>query len=192
MDHYIENPASAASLAPSKKLMAILSLILISLPSNAAGIDETINSAMQPITAAVAGFIFFEVSVFGTQLPLIIVWLIGASVFFTFYFKFLNLRGFKHAFHLLRGDYSKPGISGELTHFQALATAVSGTVGIGNIGSVAIAITVGGPGATFWLMMAGFLGMSTKFAECVVGVKYRKINPDGSISGGLCIIWHRG
>ncbi len=184
MDHYIENPASAASLAPSKKLMAILSLILISLPSNAAGIDETINSAMQPITAAVAGFIFFEVSVFGTQLPLIIVWLIGASVFFTFYFKFLNLRGFKHAFHLLRGDYSKPGISGELTHFQALATAVSGTVGIGNIGSVAIAITVGGPGATFWLMMAGFLGMSTKFAECVVGVKYRKINPDGSISGG--------
>ncbi|MDE0731651.1 MAG: alanine/glycine:cation symporter family protein [Gammaproteobacteria bacterium] len=166
------------------KLLTVLLFSIVSLPSAAAGIDATINAVMRPITNAVASFIFFEVSVFGSQLPLIILWLIGASVFFTFYFKFLNLRGFKHAFHLLRGDYSKPGNAGELTHFQALATAVSGTVGIGNISSVAIVISIGGPGATFWLMLAGFLGMSTKFAECVVGVKYRKINPDGSISGG--------
>ena len=89
-----------------------------------------------------------------------------------------------HAFELLRGDYSKPDHKGELSHFQALATAVAGTVGIGNISSVAIIISLAGPGATFWLMLAGFLGMSTKFAECVVGVKYRKINPDSSISGG--------
>jgi len=184
MDHYIEHPGPAASLTPINKILVVISLILISLPSNAAGIDATINNAMIPITEAVKAFIFFEVSIFGNQLPLIIVWLIGASVFFTFYFNFLNLRGFKHAFHLLRGDYSKPGHSGELSHFQALATAVSGTVGIGNIGGVAIVITVGGPGATFWLIVAGFLGMSTKFAECVAGVKYRKINPDGSISGG--------
>ena len=92
--------------------------------------------------------------------------------------------GFKHAFQLLRGDYSKPGNDGELTHFQALSTAVSGTVGIGNIAGVAIVISIGGPGATFWLIVAGFLGMSTKFAECVAGVMFRKINPDGSISGG--------
>ena len=158
--------------------------MLVSQPVLAAGIDTTINNALQPIADIVAGFIFFEVSIFGSQLPLIVLWLIGASLFFTLYFKFLNLRGFKHAFELLRGDYSKPGQSGELSHFQALATAVSGTVGIGNISSVAIVISVGGPGATFWLMLAGFLGMSTKFAECVVGVKYRKLNPDGTVSGG--------
>jgi len=157
---------------------------LLSQPASANGIDATINAAMQPITDAVAGFIFFEVSVFGAQLPLIVLWLIAASTFFTFYFKFLSLRGFKHAFELLRGDFSKSDHSGELSHFQALATAVAGTVGIGNISSVAIIISLAGPGATFWLMLAGFLGMSTKFAECVVGVKYRKINPDGSISGG--------
>jgi AGCS family alanine or glycine:cation symporter len=110
--------------------------------------------------------------------------LIGAAIFFTFYFNFLNLKGFKHAFQLLRGDYSKPGNDGELSHFQALSTAVSGTVGIGNIAGVAIVISIGGPGATFWLIVAGFLGMSTKFAECVAGVMFRKINPDGSISGG--------
>ena len=165
------------------RLTAVLAVTLC--PSASAnGIDATINAGMQPITDAVAGFIFFEVSVFGAQLPLIVLWLIAASTFFTFYFRFLNLRGFRHAFELLRGDYSKPDHKGELSHFQALATAVAGTVGIGNISSVAIIISLAGPGATFWLMLAGFLGMSTKFAECVVGVKYRKINPDGSISGG--------
>ena len=163
--------------------MAVLAVTL-SPSASANGIDATINAGMQPITDAVAGFIFFEVNVFGAQLPLIVLWLIAASTFFTFYFKFLNLKGFKHAFELLRGDFSQPDQKGELSHFQALATAVAGTVGIGNISSVAIIISLAGPGAAFWLMLAGFLGMSTKFAECVVGVKYRKINPDGSISGG--------
>jgi AGCS family alanine or glycine:cation symporter len=93
-------------------------LSLVSVPASAAGIDEAINNAMQPITDAVSGFIFFEVSVFGNQLPLIVLWLVGASIFFTFYFKFLNLRGFRHAFELLRGDYSKPDHSGELSHFR--------------------------------------------------------------------------
>jgi len=190
MAHYIEQLLGEHPFKAYRR-PAILSkwalglwLCLVSIPASAAGIDATINAAMQPITEAVAGFIFFEVSVFGNQLPLIILWLIGAAVFFTFYFNFLNLRGFRHAFHLLRGDYSKPGHTGELSHFQALTTAVSGTVGIGNMSSVAIVITVGGPGATFWLIVAGLLGMSTKFAECVAGVKYRKVNPDGSISGG--------
>ncbi|GJM13390.1 MAG: alanine glycine permease [Pseudohongiella sp.] len=190
MMHYIEwlprvqlskSVASGRGLA---KLVVSLLVILGSASSKAAGLDAAINSAMQPITEVVSNFIFFEVSVFGNQLPLIIIWLIGAAVFFTFYFNFLNLRGFRHAFHLLRGDYSKPSHTGELSHFQALATAVSGTVGIGNMSGVAIVITVGGPGATFWLIVAGLLGMSTKFAECVVGIKYRKENADGSISGG--------
>ncbi len=97
---------------------------------------------------------------------------------------FVNVWGFKHAIQLVRGDYANPNDSGEVSHFQALATAVSGTVGIGNIGGVAVAVTVGGPGATFWLIMAGFLGMSTKFVECTLGVKYRTENPDGSVSGG--------
>jgi alanine or glycine:cation symporter, AGCS family len=193
MDHYIKfytDSTTSKGLrinwlpASSQAWVVGILLSLVSMPSSAAGIDATINSAMRPIADAVASFIFFEVSIFGTQLPLIILWLIGASLFFTLYFKFLNLRGFKHAFELLRGDFTKPGQSGELSHFQALATAVSGTVGIGNISSVAIVISIGGPGATFWLMVAGLLGMSTKFAECVVGVKYRKLNPDGSVSGG--------
>ncbi|MFT7207833.1 MAG: AGCS family alanine or glycine:cation symporter, partial [Pseudohongiellaceae bacterium] len=190
MTHYIEHLLREhllrQSLRPGiiTKLLASACLLVSCLPSNAAGIDATINAAMTPITEAVAGFIFFEVTIFGNQLPLIILWLIAAAIFFTFYFNFLNLRGFKHAFHLLRGDYSKQEHSGELSHFQALTTAVSGTVGIGNMSAVAITITIGGPGATFWFIVAGLLGMSTKFAECVAGVKYRKVNPDGSISGG--------
>lgn len=159
-------------------------VIIVSFPLAALGIDEAINNAIQPFTQAISSFIFFEVEVFGSALPLIVLWLIGAAIFFTFYFNFLNLKGFKHAFELLRGDFTKPGNTGELTHFQALSTAVSGTVGIGNIAGVAIVISIGGPGATFWLLVAGFLGMSTKFAECVAGVMYRKVNLDGSISGG--------
>ncbi len=185
MKHYIEQ-LRREHLRPTVLLKSFLGMLMLifSLPAAAGGFDASINAAMKPITEAVAGFIFFEVSIFGNQLPLIILWLIGAAVFFTFYFNFLNLRGFRHAFHLLRGDYSNPNHSGELSHFQALATAVSGTVGIGNMAGVAIVISIGGPGATFWLIVAGLLGMSTKFAECVAGVKYRKVNPDGSISGG--------
>ena len=157
---------------------------LLTLSSSAAGLDEKINNAVAPLSTAISNFIFFEITIFGSGLPLIVLWLIGAAIFFTFYFNFISLKGFKHAFQLLRGDFSKPNTNGELSHFQALSTAVSGTVGIGNIAGVAIVISIGGPGATFWLIIAGFLGMSTKFAECVAGVMYRKVNPDGSISGG--------
>ena len=157
---------------------------IVSIPLSATGIDASINAAVQPLTNILSSFIFYEIKIFGAPMPLIVLWLIGAAIFFTGYFNFLNLRGFNHAFQLLRGDYSSPNNEGELTHFQALSTAVSGTVGIGNIAGVAIVISIGGPGATFWLVIAGFLGMSTKFAECVAGVMYRKVNPDGSISGG--------
>lgn len=166
------------------QLFVIFTAIINCFSSRAAGIDERINSVMEPISSAVAGFIFFEANIFGAQLPLIILWLVGAAFFFTVYLGFLNLTGFRHAFHLLRGDYDNDDHEGDVSHFQALATAVAGTVGIGNMGGIAIVITVGGPGAVFWLIVAGFLGMSTKFAECVAAVKYRKINPDGSISGG--------
>ena len=167
----------------SNRLIFSLSAI-VSMPLSATGIDAYINSTIQPLTDILSSFIFYEIEIFGAPMPLIVLWLIGAAIFFTIYFNFLNLRGFKHAFQLLRGEYSRSDNEGELTHFQALSTAVSGTVGIGNIAGVAIVISIGGPGATFWLIVAGFLGMSTKFAECVAGVMYRKVNPDGSISGG--------
>ena len=159
-------------------------ILLISIPLSANGIDASINAYIQPLSDILSSFIFYEFIIFNTPMPLIVLWLIGGAIFFTLYFNFLNLRGFKHAYKLLRGDFTKSENEGELTHFQALSTAVSGTVGIGNIAGVAIVISVGGPGAAFWLIIAGFLGMSTKFAECVAGVMFRRVNQDGSISGG--------
>ncbi|GMR14839.1 MAG: alanine/glycine:cation symporter family protein [Gammaproteobacteria bacterium] len=149
-----------------------------------AGIDEKINLAIKPVADAVAGAVFFSFPVAGVDIPFVLVWLIAAATIFTFYFKFINLRAFKHGFELVRGDYYDPTAPGEVTHFQALATALSGTVGLGNIAGVAIAVSWGGPGATFWLIVAGFLGMSSKFTECTLGVKYRNENADGTVSGG--------
>jgi AGCS family alanine or glycine:cation symporter len=148
------------------------------------GIDEKINIAVKPYADAVAGFVFSSFTVSGVAIPFVLVWLIVAAIIFTFYFKFINLRALKHGFELVRGDYYDPEAAGEVTHFQALATALSGTVGLGNIAGVAIAVSLGGPGATFWMILAGFLGMSSKFTECTLGVKYRNTLPDGTVSGG--------
>jgi AGCS family alanine or glycine:cation symporter len=148
------------------------------------GIDQRINDAVKPASDAVAGFIFSSFTFFGEQIPFVLVWLVVAATIFTFYFKFINFRAFKHGFHLVRGDYSDPNAAGEVTHFQALATALSGTVGLGNIAGVAVAVSIGGPGATFWMILAGFLGMSSKFTECTLGVKYRNEYEDGTVSGG--------
>jgi AGCS family alanine or glycine:cation symporter len=167
-----------------KRFMGMLVLLAGSHSSAQAGIDDVINSATAPIATLIGQIVFFKIPIFGAQLPVVVLWLVVGAVFFTFYMGFINLRGFKHAIQLVRGDYADPNSSGEVSHFQALATAVSGTVGIGNIGGVAVAVTVGGPGATFWLIMAGFLGMSTKFVECTLGVKYRKEFDDGHVSGG--------
>ena len=147
-------------------------------------VDKTINELIRPFSDGLSQFIFYEISAFGYSFPWIVMWLIIAAIFFTIYFEFINLRGFAHAFRLIRGDYDDADSKGEISHFQALTTALSGTVGIGNIGGVAIVITIGGPGALFWLVVAGMLGMSTKFAECILGVKYRKEHADGSVSGG--------
>jgi len=156
------------------------------------GIDTQINDAVKPFADAVAGFIFSSFPLAGVQFPFVLVWLIAGATIFTFYFRFINLRAFRHGFQLVRGDYSDPTAAGEVTHFQALATALSGTVGLGNIAGVAVAVSLGGPGATFWMILAGFLGMSSKFVECTLGVKYRNEYTDGSVSGGPMYYLSRG
>jgi len=117
-------------------------------------------------------------------LKLIVIWLIVGALFFTVFMRFINFRGIRHAIGLIRGKYDHPDDKGQVSHFQALTTALSATVGLGNIAGVAIGITIGGPGATFWMILAGLLGMSSKFVECTLGLKYRKINKDGEVSGG--------
>lgn len=118
------------------------------------------------------------------ELPLVVVWLVLAAVFFTLAWRFVNFRLFGHAIQVVRGRYDNPADHGEVTHFQALASALSATVGLGNIAGVAIAISLGGPGATVWMIIAGLLGMSLKFTECTLGQKYRKIDANGRVSGG--------
>lgn len=126
------------------------------------------------------------------NIPLVVVWLVLGAVYFTVRMKFINLRGFKHAVDLVRGRYDDPNDVGEVSHFQALTTALSGTVGLGNIAGVAVAISIGGPGATFWMIVAGLLGMTSKFVECTLGVKYRKVDQAGHVSGGPMYYLSRG
>ncbi len=156
------------------------------------GIDAAIESAFRPVASALSEVVFFSVPIGEADLQLIVLWLVAGAVFSTFYFRFVNLRGFVHALRLVRGDYARPEDPGEVSHLQALATAVSGTVGVGNISHVAIAISVGGPGAIFWLVLAGFLGMSSKFVECTLAVKYREEHPDGTVAGGPMYYLEKG
>ncbi len=157
------------------------------------GIDDAINEAFRPIATAVVNFVFFSVPIGEAELPLIVVWLIAGALFFTVYLRLINIRGFLHAIRIVIGKEDKGSDApGEVSHFQALTTAVSGTVGVGNITHVAVAISIGGPGATFWLIVAGFLGMASKFVECTLGVKYRQINADGSVSGGPMFYLDKG
>jgi AGCS family alanine or glycine:cation symporter len=144
----------------------------------------SIDAFMAPLASALSAFVFFSVSVFGQQVPLVVAWLAIGALFFTLYLRFINIRGFWVAFRHVRGDFKDPSADGEISHFRALATAISGTVGVGNIGGVAVAISLGGAGAAFWLFVAGFLSMSTKLIECTLGVKYRQVHEDGSVSGG--------
>ena len=154
--------------------------------------DQAIDQLIRPFASAIYDFVFYAVPVAGVELPLIVAWLIAAGLFFTLYLRFISVRGFKHALQLVSGRYADPDHPGEVTHFQALATAVSGTVGVGNIAGVAVAISVGGPGATLWMIIAGLLGMSTKFAECTLAVKFRRTHDDGSVSGGPMYFLERG
>ena len=145
-------------------------------------IDTRINAAFASSTGWFVDLIFASLP--GTSFPWIVLWLVTAALIFTLYFKFIQIRAFRHAIDLVKGDYSDPKDKGEVSHFQALATALSGTVGLGNIAGVAVAVGIGGPGATFWMIIAGLFGMATKFTECTLGVKYRNEYPDGSVSGG--------
>jgi len=160
-------------------------------------LDERIDAVVRPVADTVSRAIFSSVRVGGpdeapVRFPLIVAWLILGGLVTTFYFRFINIRGFRHGLDLIRGKYADPNSAGEVSHFQALTSAVSGTVGLGNIAGVAVAITIGGPGATFWMILAGLLGMSTKFAECSLGVIYRLEKPDGTVSGGPMYYLRRG
>ena len=176
------------------------------------GIDEKINAAFTPFANAIEGIVLYSFPLAGTQIPLIVIILSLGGLFFSIYFGFPNITKFGLAIRVVQGKYDAIETSGatethpeatlntvdgdihgtikdeshhgEVTHFQALATAVSGTVGLGNIAGVTIAIALGGPGATFWMIVSGLLGMTLKFVECTLGVQYRDINKDGVVFGG--------
>ncbi len=148
----------------------------------------------QWVVAPISSVLFFDLAFWSetVALPLVVVWLIVGAAYFTLRFHFVNLRAFGHAISCVLGRYTPPGASGEITHFQALSAALSATVGLGNIAGVAVAVGVGGPGAIFWMLLAGFLGMSSKFAECALGQRYRIVREDGHVSGGAMIYLRRG
>ena len=191
----------------SKSIFSLLFVLLSSWSAAAQGpgLDDKINEAFTPIANWWGAVILHNFP--GTSVPTIIILLVGGALFFTFYFGFVNVRRFPTAIKTVRGKYdgidhhsaekselaidgdvkgtiSDESKEGEVSHFQALATAVSGTVGNGNIAGVALAIAVGGPGATFWMILCGLLGMSTKFVECTLGVRYRDVGEDGTVYGG--------
>lgn len=171
---------------------ALLASAAVGAQDAAPSLDERIERVVRPIADFLSGAIFYEIPVGGTGVSVIVIWLIVAAVVSTVYFGFINVRGFAHGFRLIRGDYADTSAPGEVSHFQALTSAVSGTVGLGNIAGVAVAITIGGPGATFWMVVAGLLAMSTKFVECTLGVMYRLEKPDGTVSGGPMYYLSRG
>ena len=150
------------------------------------GLMDQVDGVVGVINGWIEAFFFADILFWdpGHTLPLAVIWLVMGGIFFTFRMGFINFRGFKHAVNVTRGVYSNPDDPGEVSHFQALSTALSATVGLGNIAGVAIAISIGGPGATFWMILAGFLGMSLKFAEVTLGQHYREVRPDGKVMGG--------
>ncbi len=191
----------------------------LSAQAAAQGLDEKINAWFLPIADWWEGLILASLDVAGVPIPVVVVLLVGGALFFTLYFSFVNIRKFTLAVRVVRGHYDGLEHSdlvkgademvnvvegdikgtirdeshhGEVSHFQALATAVSGTVGLGNIAGVAVAIAVGGPGATFWMIVCGLLGMSTKFVECTLGVTYRDIDERGVVHGGPMYYLKRG
>ena len=192
-------------------LILLLPLLTIAQEDTKKGLDEKINDAFMPFANWWEGFILTKISMGEYQVPFVVLLLVLGASFFTIYFKFPNITKFWTAISTVRGKYvdiEKHGVDklynndealavedipdtirdesahGEVSHFQALATAISGTVGLGNIAGVAVAIGLGGPGATFWMVVCGLLGMSTKFVECTLGVKYRDIGEDGTVYGG--------
>ena len=199
-----------------KKFISLIILITLSTSLTGQGLDQKIDEAFMPIAVWWEQLIFTGITVNQVSIPIVLIILLGGASFFTVYFGFINIRKFALSIKVVRGKYDdveKPsfietpipslqddihetirdeGHHGEVNHFQALATAVSGTVGLGNIAMVAVAISIGGPGATFWMIAAGLLGMSSKFVECTLGVKYRDISKKGEVYGGPMYYLSRG
>ena len=180
-----------------KKILLIFTL-LFPMFSHSKGIDDKINDWFKPIADAWVNIVLYPIN-FSDEIsiPIVLILLVLGAIFFTLRFSFVNITHFSTAIKTVRGDYDdienekyesdktkKIKEEGEVSHFQALATAVSGTVGLGNIAGVALAIAIGGPGATFWMIVCGLIGMSTKFVECTLGVKYRDVGLDGTVYGG--------
>ena len=200
----------------SLRLLAFMFFVLSSsaLSAQEKGLDRRIDEAFKPFSDFVTNVVFFEI--LGT--PFVLILLVGSALFFTLYFGFPNIRYFGTAINVVRGKYDEleteghgaeksevnivdgdvtgtikdESQDGEVSHFQALATAVSGTVGNGNIAGVALAIALGGPGATFWMIICGLLGMSTKFVECTLGVQYRDVDENGTVYGGPMYFLKKG
>ncbi|MCQ2754108.1 MAG: alanine:cation symporter family protein [bacterium] len=169
-----------------KKFMMLLMTIFVTMQSVfAMSVDEFIDTKIAPVADKIADVIFFSIPVAGGKVPVIIFWILFAGIFFTIFFKGISIWGLKHAVDNLIKKPEKSGDGcGEVSSFQALMTALSGTIGIGSIAGVAISISIGGPGAAFWIFFGAFLGMSIKFVEATLAVKYRRFNLDGSVSGG--------
>ncbi|MFK8056572.1 MAG: alanine/glycine:cation symporter family protein [Saprospiraceae bacterium] len=161
-------------------------------PAPPTGLDAWLQKFFEPVTAAIESVVFFTVTFGDFTIPFVLIWLVLGALIFTIYMGFINITGFKHAIDVVRGKYDDPNDAGEVSHFQALTAALSGTVGVGNIAGVAYAVALGGPGATFWMIVAGLLGMSSKFVECTLGLMYREVHPDGSVSGGPMYYLDRG
>ena len=199
-------------------LMTIfLPLLTFAQEATEKGLDEKVNDAFMPVATWWESFVLTSVPIGGMDVPIVVILLVLGALFFTVYFKFPSITKFGLAINTVRGKYDeieKHGVEekvavnivdgdlpdtirdesqeGEVSHFQALATAVSGTVGLGNIAGVAVAIAVGGPGATFWMIVCGLIGMATKFVECTLGVKYRDVGSDGTVYGGPMYYLSRG
>lgn len=165
--------------------MLFTTMLMTLQSAQAMNVDAFMDKHVAPVSDAVAKLIFFPVNICGNDVPLIIFWVLIAGFFFTFYFKGISVWGFKHAIDVVAKPAEKHNDGcGEVSSFQALATALSGTIGIGSIAGVAISISIGGPGAAFWIFAGALLGMSIKFVEATLAVKYRRFNLDGSVSGG--------
>ncbi|OIP43999.1 MAG: alanine glycine permease [Deltaproteobacteria bacterium CG2_30_63_29] len=175
---------SRRSLLLSSGLVATLAF-LIPATAMAGDVEDRINGWFGKAAEAIAAVLFLEIPLGGgSGIPFVVLWLLAGAAFLTVRMGFINFRLFGHAIQVIRGKYDDPNDDGEVTHFQALASALSATVGLGNIAGVAIAVSVGGPGATFWMIVVGLLGMTSKFVECSLGQMYRVVNDDGTVRGG--------
>lgn len=169
-----------------KFLIALLTILVNIQQVMALNVDEFMDKHIAPVSDAVANVIFYPIKFFGSEVPIIIFWILFAGIFFTIFFRGVSIWGLKHAIDVVSKPVDKESkdSNGEVSSFQALATALSGTIGIGSIAGVAISISIGGPGAAFWIFAGAILGMSIKFIEASLAVKYRRFNLDGTVSGG--------